>query len=148
MPKGYIKKTDKYYIKTKTGKKIDVVDLQEVVVSIMDEIDRICRKNKIRYMIMAGSALGSYNYGGFIPWDDDMDVCIRIEDWDLFVEAMKKDLSKDFYFDCYEIDKRYNTIMGPWMKVKEAEITYTMLALILHIQRNPLVHVLLLRTIK
>ena len=117
--KKYIEKTDKYYIKTTTGKKINVVDLQNEVITIMDEIDRICRKNNIRYMIMAGSSLGSYNYGGFIPWDDDMDVCIRIDDWDNFIAAMKKDLSKDFYFDSYEIDKRYNTIMGPWMKVRK-----------------------------
>ena len=115
----YIINKDKYYIETKKGKKIPVVELQQHVLSIMDEIDKVCRKNNIRYGIMAGSALGSYNYGGFVPWDDDMDVCIPIEDWDLFIEAMKKDLPKGFYFDCYELDKRYNTISGPWMKVRK-----------------------------
>ena len=116
---NYIINEDKYYITTKTGKKVLVTDLQKHVLSIMDEIDKVCRKNNIRYCLMAGSALGSYNYGGFIPWDDDMDVCIRIEDWDKFVDAMKKDLPKGFYFDSYEIDKRYNTISGPWMKVRK-----------------------------
>jgi len=119
MGNDYIINKDKYYIYTKTGKKIPVDNLQKEVVSIMDEIDKICRNNNIRYCLMAGSALGAYNYGGFIPWDDDMDVCIRIEDWDLFVEAMKKDLPKGFYFDCYEIDKKFNTINGPWMKVRK-----------------------------
>lgn len=119
MKTKYIKNDDKYYIHTKTGKKIPVVDLQKEVISIMDEIARVCDKNNIEYCLMAGSALGAYNYGGFIPWDDDMDVCINIKDWDLFVEAMKKDISKGFYFDCYEIDKRYNTISGPWMKVRK-----------------------------
>ena len=106
MENKYIINKDKYYINTSTGKKILVTDLQKEVVSIMDEIDKVCRKNNIRYCLMAGSALGAYNYGGFIPWDDDMDVCIRIEDWDLFIEAMKKDLPKGFYFDSYEIDKK------------------------------------------
>ena len=119
MEKKYIEKKDKYYIETKTGKRINVVDMQNEVITIMDEIDRICRKNNIKYCLMAGSALGAYNYGGFIPWDDDMDVCIKIDDWDNFVEAMKKDISTGFYFDCYEIDKRFNTINGPWMKVRK-----------------------------
>ena len=119
MKNNYIIKNEKYYINTSTGKRILVTDLQKEVVSIMDEIDKVCRKNNIRYCLMAGSALGAYNYGGFIPWDDDMDVCIRIEDWDIFIEAMKKDLPKGFYFDCYEVDKRFNTINGPWMKVRK-----------------------------
>ena len=118
MDKYIINKT-KYYIETKKGDKFDVKLLQNEVVSIMDEIDRVCRKNNIRYCLMAGSALGAYNYGGFIPWDDDMDVCVRIEDWDRFIEAMKNDISKGFYFDCYEVDKKYNTISGPWMKVRK-----------------------------
>ena len=119
MENLYIKNTDKYYIETATGKKIPVQKLQKEVLSVMDEIDRVCRKNDIKYCLIAGSSLGSVNYGGFIPWDDDMDVAISISDWDLFIEAMKRDLSKEFYFDCYEIDKKYNTIMGPWMKVRK-----------------------------
>ena len=117
--KDYIINKDKYFIETKKGKKIPVIKLQEEVVSIMDEIDRVCRKNDIKYFLIAGSALGVCNYGGFIPWDDDMDISVSIDDWPRFIEAMKKDLGKGFYFDCYEIDKRYNTIMGPWMKVRK-----------------------------
>lgn len=116
---NYIEKTDKYYITTDKNNEILVSDLQQEVVTIMDEIDRVCRKNNIKYFLIAGSALGVCNYGGFIPWDDDMDVSVSIDDWDKFIEAMKNDLGSDFYFDCYEIDKRYNTISGPWMKVRK-----------------------------
>ena len=115
----YIKKTDEYFLETIKGDKILVRDLQLEVLSIMDEVDRICRKNNIKYFLIAGSALGVCNYGGFIPWDDDMDISVSIDDWPRFIEALKKDLSDDFYFDCYEIDKRYNTISGPWMKVRK-----------------------------
>ena len=99
--------------------KITVRDLQLEVLTIMDEIHRVCIKNNIRYALMAGSALGIVNYKGFIPWDDDIDVCIPREDWNKFIEAMKKDLGKNFYFQCYETDKRYNVIMGPNMKVRK-----------------------------
>ena len=115
----YIKKVDEYFIETKSNEKIPVRKLQLEVLSIMDEIDRVCRKNNIKYFLIAGSSLGICNYGGFIPWDDDMDISLNINDWPKFIEAMKKDLSDDFYFDCYETDKRYNTISGPWMKVRK-----------------------------
>ena len=44
---NYIKNTDKYYIETKKGKKLPVSDLQQQVLSIMDEVDKVCRKNNI-----------------------------------------------------------------------------------------------------
>ena len=78
---GYIKKTDEYLIETKKGKKIPVKDLQMEVLSVMKEIDRVCRKNDIKYFLIAGSSLGICNYGGFIPWDDDMDISVSIDDW-------------------------------------------------------------------
>ena len=109
---------DDYIIETKSGS-YKVRDLQLEVLSIMDEVDRVCRKNDIKYALMAGSALGIVNYKGFIPWDDDMDVIILRKDWNRFIEALKKDLSDDFYFQCFETDKRYNTIMGPTMKIRK-----------------------------
>ena len=114
MANNYIENKDEYLIETKNHEKIPVRKLQLEVLSIMDEIDRVCRKNNIQYFLIAGSSLGSVNYGGFIPWDDDMDISVSIDDWPKFIEAMKKDLSDKFYFDCYETDKRYNTISGPW----------------------------------
>lgn len=108
------------YIISRSGKEdIKVRDLQLEVLSIMDEIHRVCEKNNIRYCLIAGSALGIVNYKGFIPWDDDMDVCILRKDWNRFIKALEKDLGDNFYFQCFENDKRYNTIMGPTMKVRK-----------------------------
>jgi len=116
----YIEKKDEYILKEfSDGKRITVRELQLEVLTVMDEIDRVCEKNKIEYCLIAGSALGICNYGGFIPWDDDMDIAIQRKDWLRFIEAMKNDLGKDFYFDCYEIDKKYNPISGPTMKVRK-----------------------------
>lgn len=109
-----------YVLKTYSdGKSVTVKELQAEILKIMDEIHRVCEKNDIKYCLIAGSALGICNYRGFIPWDDDMDVAIDRKDWKKFVNAMKNDLNSDFYFDCYEIDKKYNTIMGPTMKVRK-----------------------------
>ena len=108
-----------YVLKDNGKEKITVRDLQLEVLSIMDEIHRVCEKNNIKYGLMAGSALGIVNYKGFIPWDDDIDVCIERKDWSLFIEALKKDLSDEFYFQCFETDKRFNVINGPTMKVRK-----------------------------
>ncbi len=114
-----IKERKDYVICEKNGKKITVRDLQLEVLTVMDELHRVCVKNKIDYALIAGSALGAVNYKGFIPWDDDIDVCVKREDWDRFIEALKKDLGENFYFQCFETDKRFNTIAGPSMKIRK-----------------------------
>ena len=114
-----IKEREDYVICEKNGKQITVRDLQLEVLSIMDEVHRVCEKNNIKYALIAGSALGIVNYKGFIPWDDDIDICVLREDWDKFIDALNKDLSDDFYFQCFENDKRFNAIMGPTMKIRK-----------------------------
>lgn len=110
---------DEYILKkNKDGSVITVRDLQLEILTIMDEIHRICVKNNIDYCLMAGSALGICNYKGFVPWDDDIDVMIRRDQYEDFIRALEKDLSDDFYFHCYEKDKRYN-ILIPQMKIRK-----------------------------
>ena len=118
--KDCILERDEYILQENPdGTKITVRDLQLEVLSIMDEIHRVCVKNNIRYGLMAGSALGIVNYKGFIPWDDDIDVCVMREDWEKFIEALKNDLDDKFYFQCFETDKKFNVINGPTMKVRK-----------------------------
>ncbi len=116
---GCIEDKDEYVICEKNGNKITVRDLQLEVLTIMDEIHRVCEKNDIKYALIAGSALGIVNYKGFIPWDDDIDICIERKDWNIFIEALQKDLKDNFYFQCFETDKRFNTISGPSMKIRK-----------------------------
>ena len=99
------------------GEEIDNFQVHKVVEKIIFEIDRVCRKNDIPYALSFGSALGLYNYQGFIPWDDDGDVVIDYFDYDRLVEALKKDLSDEFTFDTEKVNKRYNPLI-PALKVR------------------------------
>lgn len=118
MKNKYIKKDKEYYIQAKSGK-VKVSDIQKEILTIMDEVHRICEKHNIRYGLIAGSALGMCNYGGFIPWDDDIDIAVLRSDWNKFIDALEKELSDDFYFQCFEKDKKYNTIINPSMKIRK-----------------------------
>ncbi len=51
-----------------------VRDVQEKILDTMKYIDSLCRKHEIVYYIMGGTALGAVRHGGFIPWDDDLDI--------------------------------------------------------------------------
>ena len=93
-------------------------DAQAIIFSIILEVDRVCRKNNIPYALAFGSALGLYNYQGFIPWDDDADLAIDFFDVERLKEAFDKDLSGEFEYVCYEKDPRYNVLI-PTFKVKK-----------------------------
>lgn len=59
-------------------------DMKAIELEIMDEIDRVCRENGINYTLGYGSCLGAVRHGGFIPWDDDMDVVMPRGDYEKF----------------------------------------------------------------
>lgn len=100
-----------------SNNEVDNFQVHEVIEKIIFEIDRICRKNKINYALAFGSALGLYNYQGFIPWDDDGDIVIDYFDYDKFVNALISDLGEDFSFDTEAINPRYNPLI-PHIKVR------------------------------
>lgn len=58
--------------------------LQNCILNIAQYIDLFCGENNISYCLMGGSALGAVRHKGFIPWDDDMDIFMRPDDYERF----------------------------------------------------------------
>ncbi len=80
-------------IKTNADKVMNAIKNLELM--ILEEADRICRKNNIEYSISGGTMLGAVRHGGFIPWDDDIDIEFAAKNYERFIEACKKDLDTD-----------------------------------------------------
>lgn len=85
----------------------NVRKVQEKILDIMKYIDQVCRANGITYFIMGGTALGAVRHGGFIPWDDDLDIFMTPCEYEKFKAAMKKDADPRFVIQEWRTVKKY-----------------------------------------
>lgn len=67
------------------------LQVQKQLIGLLKHFDSLCVKNGIKYSLSSGSLLGAVRHGGFIPWDDDVDVTVRRKDFDILIEATKND---------------------------------------------------------
>ena len=70
----------------------DMSKVHAASLKILKEIDRICRKYKIRYALDAGTLIGAVRHKGFIPWDDDADVVFLRSQYEAFVKVTGREL--------------------------------------------------------
>ena len=64
----------------------NIRDLQLKSVGLLAALDQVCREHGLRYYMVYGTLLGAVREGGFIPWDDDMDVGLLREDYDVLMQ--------------------------------------------------------------
>ena len=92
--------------------KYDLRDVQNVLLEMMADIDRVCKKNGIRYILDAGTMLGAVRHKGFIPWDDDLDIAMLREDYIEFTKIANKELCDKYIFQCPENTREYPYSFG------------------------------------
>ena len=81
--------------------------LHKVLLSAMKDIDRICRKNGLRYYLHAGTLLGAMNHKGFIPWDDDVDISLVREDYEKLLQILQDEYADIYFVHNYKSDPSY-----------------------------------------
>lgn len=64
-------------------------ECKRIQLKILIELDNICRKENLHYYIAYGSLLGAVRHGGFIPWDDDIDICMLRKDYESLLNIIK-----------------------------------------------------------
>ncbi|MDO5415863.1 MAG: LicD family protein [Lachnospiraceae bacterium] len=70
----------------------DLTKVHQANLSILKEIDRICRKYKLKYVLDAGTLIGAVRHKGFIPWDDDADVAMTRANIEAFIKVAPREL--------------------------------------------------------
>ena len=84
-----------------------VRDVQEKILYIMKYIDQICRDNRIVYYIMGGTALGAIRHGGFIPWDDDLDIFMTPDQYEKFKTVFESQKTNEFVLQEWKTTQNY-----------------------------------------
>lgn len=65
--------------------------LQLAELSILRDFSEFCEQHNLSFFISGGTAIGALRHGGFIPWDDDIDVCLLRKDYDRLIELLELD---------------------------------------------------------
>lgn len=77
------------------------------MVDILIEFDKLCIKYDIKYWISYGTLLGAVRHKGFIPWDDDCDICMMRADYNRFMKIAIKELPDNLILQNRKIDPNY-----------------------------------------
>lgn len=73
----------------------DLTRVHQANLQMLKEIDRICRKYRLTYMLDAGTLIGAVRHRGFIPWDDDADVAMTRKNFDAFLKVAPDELPSE-----------------------------------------------------
>ena len=92
----------------------NIEEMKSIELDIMKKIHTFCTENDIGYCLAYGTLLGAVRHSGFIPWDDDIDIFMKADDYAKFKELFPAWAEKQhLYFAYYEnSEHRYNNIFG------------------------------------
>lgn len=88
--------------------------LQECETELLRVVSELCEKHNLVYFIDSGTCLGAVRHGGFIPWDDDIDIGMPFEDYVRFLELAPKHLPSGYTLHSCENTPNFTAL---WTKV-------------------------------
>ena len=94
------------------NKKIELNEMRTIQMNITEVFHDFCVKNGIMYSLGCGSLLGAIRHNGYIPWDDDIDVYMKREDYKKLVKTFPSRLNEHYALVTLERDKTWNRSYG------------------------------------
>ncbi|MDE6479935.1 MAG: LicD family protein [Muribaculaceae bacterium] len=95
----------------------DLRKMQLRMLEMLKYIDKICRENDIKYWLSSGTCLGAIRHGGFIPWDDDVDIEMCKKDYKKLIDILKKQ-NNDYKLQDHSQDNEY---LAPYAKLRDTK---------------------------
>ena len=96
-------------------------ELQKVEFDLLCEAVKIFSDLKLTYYLVCGSALGAIKYGGFIPWDDDMDIALPRDDYEIFIKEAGCRLPDGLFLQNHHTEASFPQIFS---KLRNSRTTY------------------------
>lgn len=94
----------------------DIREIQQMELGIMEYIHEVCQKIGVKYFLAYGSLIGAVRHKGFIPWDDDMDICMLREDYEKLQDYLIANPDDRYEVMSYKNNLNY---VYPFMKVQD-----------------------------
>ncbi len=63
---------------------------------VLSEIAKVCERHGLNWYMAFGSLLGAVRHKGYIPWDDDIDICLKRDDYMRLLQYLPKELPKGY----------------------------------------------------
>jgi len=98
-----------------------MTELQKAELNILEYFIDICNKLNLKYFMICGSALGAVKYNGFIPWDDDIDVALKREDYEIFCANAQNMLPPNIFLQNYKTEPNFPHI---YSKLRNSDTTF------------------------
>lgn len=89
---------------------------QRVMLRLLQYTDKVCSMLEIQYWLDAGTLLGAKRHGGFIPWDDDLDIMMSYEDYCIFIEKAGELFPESIFFQTSKTDPLHEI---SWAKLRD-----------------------------
>lgn len=101
LPEGFLQEEERDgYVVSAQMKELWAVQLD-----LLNELDRVCKKHNLKYVLDFGTLLGAIRHKGYIPWDDDVDVSMLREDYDKLMEVAPQEFKEPYFMQTFDTDK-------------------------------------------
>ncbi len=95
-------------------------DIQLFQLKMLKDLANVCDNNGIKYYLSSGTLLGAVRHGGFIPWDDDIDVYMPLPDYKKFLKIGQELLGDAYFVQNYLTEKNYKEM---WTQIRANNTT-------------------------